>query len=77
MDFTVPQIAQLLHVSKSTIEKRMREWNLSIRQQYATLPETELDDIIRQLLTVQPNLGLHKYVDYSIPFKTCIIINPI
>jgi len=68
MDFTVPQIAQLLHVSKSTIEKRMREWNLSIRQQYATLPETELDDIIRQLLTVQPNLGLHEYVDYSIPF---------
>ncbi|KAK7881420.1 hypothetical protein WMY93_029829 [Mugilogobius chulae] len=48
-DFTVPCIAQLMGVSERTIFRRMSEMGLSVRGQYTTCTDEELDVMITQL----------------------------
>ena len=49
--FTVPQIAQIIGVSVSTIRRRMSEYNLSIRSTYSTMSDTDLDAVVSDLQT--------------------------
>ncbi len=44
--FSVPQIAQLLRVSKRTIRRRMSQFGLSIRSTYSQLSDDQLDEVV-------------------------------
>ena len=55
--FSASSIAMLLHVSLSTIRRRMREYGISIRDQYSTLSDTELDRMVTSVQHSNPNCG--------------------
>ena len=55
--FTVPNIAGLLNVSCSTVERRMREFSISVRNKYSSVSDEELDNIILDIKTNFPNTG--------------------
>ena len=56
--FSVPQIAQLMGVSVSTIiRRRMSDYNLSIRATYYPITDEELDEVITTLQQQFPNWG--------------------
>ena len=61
---TVPEIAALLGVSTSTIRRRMRQYGLSIRQQYTQLANTTLDQLILEILSEHPNSGYRMVCSY-------------
>ena len=47
--FTVPQIADIIGVSVRTIFRRMEQYGISIRAQYAEITDDELDLITRSI----------------------------
>ena len=55
--FSVPQMSKLLGVSSRTVERRMSEYGLSIRQTYSAINDNELDDLLRRILREFPNVG--------------------
>ena len=55
--FTVPNIAGLLNVSCSTVERRMREFSISVRNKYSSVSDEELDNIILDIKRNFPNTG--------------------
>lgn len=55
--FTVPQISSLLGVSPSTIRRRMRECNITIRNTYSNISDAELDGLIATTQQQFPNWG--------------------
>ena len=57
--FTVPQIATLLSVSKSTIRRRLRKFGISINQSY-NLTDDQLDLKIKDLISKFPNCGYRR-----------------
>lgn len=57
MNLTVPRIAQLLGVSVSTVRRRMREYDLSIRETYSNITDASLDAIVSDVHTQFPGWG--------------------
>lgn len=57
MQFTVPQIAQLLQVSCRTIFRRLSEFNLSVTGLYSTIRDADLDELVVSSLQEHPNIG--------------------
>ena len=55
--FSVPQISKLLGVSPRTVERRLSEHGLSIRQTYADMNDGDLDSLLRIILREFPNAG--------------------
>ena len=55
--FTVPQIATMLSVSKSTIRRRS---GISVNQSYSNLTDDELDLKIKDLISKFPNCGYRR-----------------
>lgn len=55
--FSATQTAQLLHVSLSTVRRRMSEFGLAIRRRYSTMTDAELDRIIAGILSQHPHYG--------------------
>ena len=55
--FSVPQIADMIGVSVRTIRRRMSEYGLSIRTQYATITDGELDALVREFQSRFPLCG--------------------
>ena len=55
--FSVPQIAELLGVSVSTVRRRMSAFNLSIRATYAPINDDRLDELIIGVQHQFPNWG--------------------
>ena len=55
--FSVPQIADLLGVSVSTIRRRMTDYNLSVMATYSTLTADELDSLVREIQLQFPMCG--------------------
>ena len=53
--FSVPQIAQLMDVSVSTIRRRMQTFNLSIRATYSSITNEELDELVSRMQEQFPN----------------------
>ena len=47
----------ILNVSTSTIERRMRLYDLSIRGTYSSIPDSALDDLVTDLSLQFPNVG--------------------
>ena len=55
--FTVPHIACLLNVSSSTVERRMREFSISVRNKYSNVSDEGLDNIVLDVKRNFPNIG--------------------
>ena len=55
--FSVPQIAELLGVSVRTVRRRMSEIGLSVREQYSTITDQELDRHVREIQLEFPMCG--------------------
>ena len=61
-ELSVPDIAQALGVSESTIFRRMRKYDLSVRQNMSRLSDQELDEKVRQILREFPNAGYRRVI---------------
>ena len=59
-NFSVPQIAEMPGVSLSTIERRFRDYDLSVSQTYSAIDDNEVDEIIQQLVSEFPNCGYRR-----------------
>ena len=55
--FSVPQIAELLGVSVSTIRRRMSTYDLSIRVTYTSITDERLDELVASVQRQFPNWG--------------------
>ena len=55
--FTVGEMAQLFGVSKHTLERRLSEFGLSVRANYARLTDAELDATVNDIIAYFPNVG--------------------
>ena len=64
--FSVPQIAQLMGVSVSTIRQRMSDFNLSIRATYYPITDEQLDQLIAGVQQQFPNWGNRQMYGYLI-----------
>lgn len=58
--FSVSKISRMIHVSKSTIKRRMKHYGFSISQQYCDLSDTELDKLVEDILKDFPNCGYRR-----------------
>ena len=54
--FTVPQISELLNVSKRTIERRLDENDMTARA-FNTISDEDLDSEVRSIKTIHPSRG--------------------
>lgn len=50
-------VARLLCVSERTIRRRMEEYGLYVRAQYSGMSDFMLDDEVRSILFMHPNVG--------------------
>ena len=57
MGLSVTCIARLQGVSRWTLQRRMSEWGLCVRDLYSTMSDQELDILIRDIHTTNPNAG--------------------
>ena len=64
--FTAPQMAGMLGVSVRTVRRRMSEFNLSIRSQYAELTDSELDRIVVEIHQQFPTCGNRQLQGYLV-----------
>ena len=55
--FNVPQMSALLGVSSRTIERRLSEFGIRLRQTYSCLSDVELDLVVQNILSDFPNTG--------------------
>ncbi|XP_028395042.1 uncharacterized protein LOC114519163 isoform X2 [Dendronephthya gigantea] len=55
--FKVTDIAKMLCVSKKTVHRRLREYNLSIKKSYASFSDEELDNIVVEISSQFKNCG--------------------
>ena len=55
--FTVPQIANIMGVSISTVRRRMSDAGILIRDYYSTITNSELDEIVRHVQQQYPMCG--------------------
>ncbi len=60
LGFAVPFISRLLNVSTITIERRMAEFGLSIRDRFSVISDANFDSRISQILHEFPNIGYHR-----------------
>ncbi|XP_059195790.1 uncharacterized protein LOC131976672 isoform X2 [Centropristis striata] len=57
LNLSVPCIAKLMGISRSTVYRRMAEYNLSIKSLYSTMTDEELDQCVREIKSRQPHSG--------------------
>ena len=62
--FSVRCIAELLHVSSRTVERRMQEYGLSVRACYTEIHDCQLDDIVRDTKRGNPSCGSKMLIGY-------------
>ena len=55
--FSATTIAMLLHVSLSTVRRRMAEFGLAVRNNYSSIPDDELDRLVTTIHYYHPNCG--------------------
>ena len=60
--FTIAKIANLFGCFRRTVERRMREYGMSVRQIYSTISDADLTDRITAIVMHNPALG-EKSVD--------------
>lgn len=57
LNLSVPCIANLLGMSRSTVYRRMAESDLSVKALYSTMTDEELDQCVREIKSRQPHSG--------------------
>uniref|UniRef100_A0A8C2DVV3 Integrase catalytic domain-containing protein n=1 Tax=Cyprinus carpio TaxID=7962 RepID=A0A8C2DVV3_CYPCA len=57
LHFSVPDMARLLGVSKSTVKRRLCEYSLSVRQAYSVISDEDLKKHLEDFITQFPNSG--------------------
>ncbi|XP_047237957.1 uncharacterized protein LOC124878172 [Girardinichthys multiradiatus] len=57
INLSVDCISKLLNVSSRTIQRRMNEFRLSVKQRYSQISDDELDEAIQQIKTEMPTAG--------------------
>lgn len=57
LKFSVPDMARLLCVSKSTVKRRLRKFSLSVRQTYCVISDEDLRKHIEEFTLEFPNCG--------------------
>ena len=62
--FTVKQIAAILGVSERTVQGRLQQFGLSIRETYTNLSDQELDLTVQEILRSHPNTGYKRMTGY-------------
>ena len=60
--FSVPDIARALGVSKSTIFRCMNKYGLAARNNSPLISDEELDSKVREILTQFPNAGYRRVI---------------
>lgn len=55
--FTASDIARLLGISRSTISRRMREWNMSVANTYSDVNDDEVDRAVLDIKRTFPDAG--------------------
>lgn len=55
--FKVEEIARLIGTSKRTVERRLREYGLGIRQSYSQMTDQELEDEVKNIVMDFPHVG--------------------
>ena len=58
--FTGKQISEMLSISLSTVRRRMRDFNRSVRDLYSSFSEEELDNALQNILRDFPNCGYRR-----------------
>ena len=59
-NFTVREMSNLLGVSTPTVERRMAEFQLNIKGSYSSCTDTQLDSVIKDIMTAFPNAGYRR-----------------
>lgn len=62
MGQSVTDIAKVFGVSRSTLHRRMEEWNISVNQLYSQLCDADLDDLVHTILSQNPNAGYRRMI---------------
>ena len=62
MGQNVSCIARLFGASRSTMHRRMADWDLSVRETYSQMSDAELDDLVREILSRNPNAGYRSMI---------------
>ncbi|RVE70765.1 hypothetical protein OJAV_G00067790 [Oryzias javanicus] len=57
LNLSIPTIAEILGMSRSTVFRRMKEFNLSVKALYSTMSDEELDQCISNIKSRQPHSG--------------------
>ena len=58
--FTIPDIATMINVSKSTVKRRMKEYNIRKSELYADITNEDLETAVTNVLKAFPNSGYKK-----------------
>ena len=62
-NFSLPQISEILGVSLSTVNRRLKDYGLSVTQIYSTISATELVATGEWLVSCEPEVYMYnKYV---------------
>lgn len=67
-DLGVQDIADALSVSKSTVQRRFREYGISVSSAMSQQTDDQLDDIVRQIKSDFPNAG-YRRVDSQLRYQ--------
>lgn len=62
--FTIPDIAGFLHVSESTVKRRMKVYGLSVSDTYSNVHDAELDQVVSDILVEFPNTGYRRMIGF-------------
>ncbi|KAL9966237.1 hypothetical protein ACROYT_G024284 [Oculina patagonica] len=62
--FNIPTIANMLCVSRRTVERRLQEFGLSCREAYSTMSDERLDIVINSILADFPETGYKRMTGF-------------
>ena len=59
-DFSATDVAHMLIISVRTIQRRLQVFGLSIRASYSSITDSELDDVVTEIIKEFPNIGYRR-----------------
>ena len=72
LGFSIPQMANMLGVSQSTVKRRMSSFSLSITQTYTNVSQEDLDHEVANVLGIFPNCGYRHMIGYLSSRGLCV-----
>lgn len=59
-DFSVTDIANMLNISVRTVHSRFQKFELSIRASYSSISNSDLDAVLKEIISEFPNIGYRR-----------------